>query len=97
MHAVCVADDGDAEPVADSPYPVLVLPGEPSYRCCTVEGLGRNQAQAGSRATFTVTVRDACSNVCGHLTPQQLEELLPIQVRDRQKLQHLQTVHGMHV
>jgi hypothetical protein len=82
--------------VADSPYPVLVLPGEPSFRCCTVEGPGRHQAHAGSRATFTVTVRDACGNLCDQLMPQQLEKLLPIQVRGRQSSEHLPPLQGRH-
>jgi hypothetical protein len=48
--------------VADSPYPVRLLPGPPSARHSTVSGPGRHTAAAGTAVAFDVTVRDAYGN-----------------------------------
>lgn len=53
---------GEGEHVADSPYPIKVLPGPPSARHSTVTGAGKYTATAGATAEFTVEVRDAYGN-----------------------------------
>ena len=54
------ADAG--EPVAESPYPVRVLPGRPDPRRCTLSGAGRRAAVAAVAAQFSVEARDCYGN-----------------------------------
>ena len=59
---LCFADAG--EPVAESPYPVRVLPGRPDPRRCTLSGAGRRAAVAAMAAEFSVEARDCYGNRC---------------------------------
>ena len=66
---LCFADAG--EPVAESPYPVRVLPGRPDPRRCALSGAGRRAAVAAVAAEFSVEARDCYGNrraVWGSLT-----------------------------
>jgi len=63
MHLCCLLA-GDGEHVADSPYPVLLVPGPPHPRNSLVTGSGRSLAVAGSAATFDIIVQDAYGNRC---------------------------------
>lgn len=53
---------GDGEAVAESPYPVRILPARAFARSCAVVGDGRRAAVAGSPATFHVEVKDRFGN-----------------------------------
>eukprot|EP00878_Enallax_costatus_P035213 GHUV01039218.1.p1 GENE.GHUV01039218.1~~GHUV01039218.1.p1 ORF type:complete len:211 (+),score=52.32 GHUV01039218.1:306-938(+) len=53
---------GEGEHVADSPYPIKILPGPSSARHSTVSGPGRYAATAGATADFSVQVKDASGN-----------------------------------
>lgn len=55
------ATAGD-EHVAQSPYPLRVLPARPTAKCCAVEGSGRSAAVAGRPAEFVVEVCDEYGN-----------------------------------
>ncbi|KAK9842203.1 hypothetical protein WJX81_000327 [Elliptochloris bilobata] len=65
------------EPVAESPYPLRVLPGRPEPRRCTLCGAGRRAAVAGAAAEFCVEARDCHGNRCLDAA---LEEGLPLEV-----------------
>ena len=54
---------GDDEAVAESPYPVRVLPARAFPRRCAVVGDGRRAAVAGSPAEFQVEVKDRFGNL----------------------------------
>ena len=54
------ADAG--EPVADSPYPLRVLPGRPEARWCTLSGSGRRADVAAAASEFIVEARDCYGN-----------------------------------
>ena len=54
------ADAG--EPVADSPYPLRVLPGRPEARRCTLSGSGRRAAVAAAASEVVVEARDCDGN-----------------------------------
>jgi hypothetical protein len=64
--------------VADSPYPVRVLPGAPDAGKTTVHGAGARRAAAGAPARFTVQARDAFGNACAGLAPAELPRALPL-------------------
>lgn len=53
---------GGEEQVADSPYPLRVLPAAPCARRCAVAGEGRSAAVAGAPAEFRVCVHDEYGN-----------------------------------
>ncbi|KIZ07366.1 hypothetical protein MNEG_0592 [Monoraphidium neglectum] len=73
--------DGDGAHVADSPYPLRVLPGPPCAARCTAEGAGRRAAAAGERATFSVVARDAFGNACDGLSAAALAAALPLSMQ----------------
>jgi hypothetical protein len=50
--------------VADSPYPLRVLPGVPIASRCQVVGPGRSVAIVGRPATFEILTKDAHGNAC---------------------------------
>jgi hypothetical protein len=50
------------EHVAESPYPVRVLPAKPSLKHCAVSGEGRRSAKAGHDTTFIIEARDRYGN-----------------------------------
>ncbi|KAI7844470.1 hypothetical protein COHA_001973 [Chlorella ohadii] len=72
---ITVAGD---EHVAQSPYPLRVLPARPATKRCTVEGSGRSAAVAGRPAEFAVQVCDEFGNRWSG-PPEQLERLLPLE------------------
>lgn len=55
---------GTEEHVAQSPYPLRVLPAWPSARRCEVAGAGRSSAVAGQLAEFEVVAHDEHGNRC---------------------------------
>jgi len=61
---MCWLSAGEGEHVADSPYPVLLVPGPPHPRRCLVTGSGRSVAVAGSAAAFEVVLQDEYGNRC---------------------------------
>eukprot|EP00878_Enallax_costatus_P043832 GHUV01051923.1.p1 GENE.GHUV01051923.1~~GHUV01051923.1.p1 ORF type:complete len:179 (+),score=30.43 GHUV01051923.1:306-842(+) len=70
---------GEGEHVADSPYPIKILPGPSSARHSTVSGPGRYAATAGATADFSVQVKDASGN--GYeMMEESAEGLLDLQV-----------------
>lgn len=50
------------EHLADSPYPLLVLPDKPSPNHSTVTGNGRRTATAEQAASFSIEARDQFGN-----------------------------------
>ncbi len=58
-HGVCAGAD---EPVAESPYYLRVLPGEPLLRRSAVMGDGRSSAAVGREAEFWVAAKDQFGN-----------------------------------
>lgn len=48
--------------MADSPYPLRVLPGRPCPRICEVVGEGRSRAVAGRPAAFEIRIYDEFGN-----------------------------------
>lgn len=62
IHPPHTAPAGGDEHVAQSPYPLRVLPARPAALCCAVEGPGRSAAVAGRPAEFTVEARDEFGN-----------------------------------
>ena len=57
---------GPSESVAESPYYLRVLPGEPVPRMSSVEGDGCSVAIVGREAVFWVVVRDEFGNRHAH-------------------------------
>ena len=53
---------GADEHVADSPYPVRILPGRPSPRRCGISGEGHRKATVGAEAFFFVDAIDRHGN-----------------------------------
>ena len=53
---------GPEEHVADSPYPLRVLPAKPCTRRSVVAGAGRGAATTGAPAAFTVAAHDEFGN-----------------------------------
>lgn len=83
VYDLMVTTGSVAEPVADSPYPLRVVPGEGSLRKCIVQGEGRSQARCGELTTFEILVFDEHGNRCDdshrlHSQPTWVEEL-PVQ------------------
>eukprot|EP00732_Lithocolla_globosa_P000182 Lithocolla_globosa_v1_NODE_41_length_8221_cov_7.943914.p1 type:complete len:1401 gc:universal NODE_41_length_8221_cov_7.943914:4208-6(-) len=52
----------DGNPIDQSPFPVVVLPGAAAGKDAKVEGEGSSKAVSGEEATFTVTTVDASGN-----------------------------------
>ncbi|GAB4815949.1 hypothetical protein N2152v2_002995 [Parachlorella kessleri] len=68
---------GAEEHVADSPYPLRVLPGKPCPRKCEVVGEGRSRAIAGQPASFSILIHDQFGN---RWFGDNLAQLLPLEV-----------------
>jgi hypothetical protein len=64
--------------VADSPYPIKVLPGCLSSAHTTTAGPGLKAAAPGAAATFRVQGRDAFGNACEVLPAAALASALPL-------------------
>ncbi|KAI8475786.1 MAG: hypothetical protein J3K34DRAFT_456142 [Monoraphidium minutum] len=79
-HMVAVTD-ADGAHVADSPYPLLVLPGAPAPARCTADGAGSRAAAAGAPAAFSVAARDAFGNACRGLRARELAASLQLRAR----------------
>lgn len=58
------AGAGGMEHVADSPYPVRVIPAKPCPEKAYVHGPGRSQAVVGEAARFEIEARDSFGNRC---------------------------------
>lgn len=56
--------ESTSEHVADSPYPLRVLPGDPFLRTIKVEGPGKEVACCGKISVFEVLVNDKYGNRC---------------------------------
>lgn len=61
---LCCCLAGADEHVADSPYPLRVLPGKPCPRKCEVVGEGRSRATACQPASFSILIHDQFGNRC---------------------------------
>jgi len=61
---VIVNAESTSEHIADSPYPLRVLPGDPFLKTTRVEGPGREGACCGEKAFFEVLVCDKYGNIC---------------------------------
>lgn len=48
--------------MADSPYPLRVLPARPDPRKCEVAGEGRSAASVGEPASFSILPHDQYGN-----------------------------------
>lgn len=71
LHIMIGAD----EPVAESPYPVRVLPNKPSPRQCTLGGANYSHAKRHNLSEFSVEAKDKFGNRCFSV------EELPVEVR----------------
>jgi hypothetical protein len=67
--------------VADSPYPLLVLPAAPALAQTRAAGTALRAAAAGRPAAFTVQAADRFGNPCDHLEAAELEAAQVIQAR----------------
>jgi len=74
---------GEGAHVADSPYPLLVLPGPPSLFQTTTSGAAHRTATATQPAAFTVQARDALGNPCDNLAASELTAALRLRARLR--------------
>lgn len=64
VYDLMITTGSAAEPVADSPYPLRVVPGGGSLRKCIVQGEGRSQARCGELTTFEILVFDEHGSRC---------------------------------
>eukprot|EP00894_Picocystis_sp_ML_P004328 jgi/Pico_ML_1/54845/g703.t1 len=71
LHIMIGAD----EPVAESPYPVRVLPNTPSPRQCTLGGTNFSHAKRHNPSEFFIEARDRFGNRCYSV------DELPVEVR----------------
>ncbi|WPT17929.1 Radial spoke head 10-like protein B [Picochlorum sp. SENEW3] len=67
VYELSVLTEIGQEHVADSPYPVRLLPGAPCYKTSLIRGEGKAWATCGQEAKFEILIRDKFGNCCsGH-------------------------------
>lgn len=78
VYELSVLTEIGQEHVADSPYPVRLLPGAPCYKTSLVRGEGKMLGKCGQEAKFEILIRDKFGNCCsGH----QWQDLIRLTLR----------------